>query len=102
MSQKYFQTVGEYGDYYELADKIDFTDWLEYFSDGLIDELLRVEGLLPQANLPSYLQEIINFVNQNRRISNGDYSRLTDRAKATRALDLKKTCFLWDFYKTSR
>ncbi len=87
---KYFQTVGEYGDYYELADKIDFTDWLEYFSDGLIDELLRVEGLLPQANLPSYLQEIINFVNQNRRISNGDYSRLTDRAKATRALDLKK------------
>ena len=87
---KYFQTVGEYGDYYELADKIDFTVWLEYFSDGLVDELLRVESLLPQTNLPSYLQEIINFVNQNGRISNRDYASHTDRAKATRALDFKK------------
>lgn len=87
---KYFQTVGEYGDYYEIVDKIDFTSWLEYFSDGLVDELLRVEDLLPKSNLPSYLQEILDFVNQNGRISNGDYARFTDRSKATRALDFKK------------
>ena len=44
---KYFQIVGEFGNYYELLEKIDFTNWLEYFTEGIIDELLRVEGLLP-------------------------------------------------------
>lgn len=43
---RYFATVGEFGDYYELRDKIDFTAWLEYFTEGIIDELLRVEKLL--------------------------------------------------------
>jgi Fic family protein len=48
---RYFQTVGEYGNYYELADGIDFTAWLEYFTEGIIDELLRVQKLLPKALL---------------------------------------------------
>lgn len=87
---KYFQTVGEYGDYYELVDKIDFTQWLEYFTDGLIDELLRVTNLLPQSHLLPHLQQIVDFVNQNGRIADRDYAKLTDRARATRALDFKK------------
>lgn len=81
---KYFQTVGEYGDYYEVKDKIDFTLWLEYFTDGLIDELLRVGALLPKENL------ILDFVSKHGQIADRDYAKITTRAKATRALDFKK------------
>ena len=48
---RYFQTVGEFGNYYDLAGKIDFTPWLEYFTEGIIDELLRVEKLLPEISI---------------------------------------------------
>src|ERR1035437_7691711 len=44
---KYFQTVGEFGNYYDLMEKINYTNWLEYFTEGIIDELLRVQKLLP-------------------------------------------------------
>lgn len=43
---QYFATVGEYGEYYELAPQMGFTNWLEYFTDGIIHELLRVQKLL--------------------------------------------------------
>ncbi|KKT78732.1 MAG: hypothetical protein UW74_C0017G0001, partial [Candidatus Giovannonibacteria bacterium GW2011_GWC2_44_8] len=39
---KYFEFVGERGNYYDLANKLDFTSWLIYFTGGIIDELLRV------------------------------------------------------------
>jgi Fic family protein len=39
----YFKEVGLTGNYYDLKDNVDFTGWLEYFTDGIIDELLRVE-----------------------------------------------------------
>ena len=57
---RYFQYVGERGDYYDLKDKIDFTNWLEYFTEGIIDELLRVQEILPQitTNPANELQEI--------------------------------------------
>ncbi len=93
---KYFATVGEKGNYYEIKDKIDFTKWLEYFTEGIIDELLRVKKLLPQANLSPatrlefHHQKILNYLTKHEFITDKDYSRLTDRAKATRALDFKK------------
>jgi Fic family protein len=40
---RYFQKVGLMGNYYDLKDRLDFTSWLEYFTDGIIDELLRVK-----------------------------------------------------------
>jgi len=40
---RYFQNVGLMGNYYDLKDDMDFTPWLEYFTDGIIDELLRVK-----------------------------------------------------------
>ncbi len=43
-TSRYFRQVGVYGNYYEIAESVDFTPWLEYFSDGIIDELLRVEA----------------------------------------------------------
>jgi len=39
---QYFEMVGVKGNYYDLVNLIDFTQWLEYFTDGIIDELLRV------------------------------------------------------------
>lgn len=94
--KKYFQTVGEFGNYYELVDKIDFTNWLEYFTAGIIDELLRVEKMLPkiaaspQTKLQPYHLRILNFIQKNGFISHRDYARLTSRARATRALDFQK------------
>ncbi len=40
---RYFKEVGLRGGYYDLQDEIDFTAWLEYFADGILDELKRVQ-----------------------------------------------------------
>lgn len=93
---KYFQTVGEYGNYYELAGKIDFTKWLEYFTGGIIDELLRVQKLLPQVGFTPETQlkehhlKILDYIKKKKFISDKNYAKLTDRAKATRSLDFQK------------
>lgn len=93
---KYFQNVGEFGNYYELVDKIDFTSWLEYFTEGIIDELLRVQKLLPEVGinpatqLKPYHLKILEFIKDKGFIADRDYATLVDRAKATRALDFKK------------
>lgn len=93
---RYFQTVGEFGNYYELIEKIDFTNWLEYFTEGIIDELLRVQKLLPEVSinpateLQSYHKKILEYIQEKSFITDQDYAKLTDRAKATRALDFQK------------
>lgn len=93
---RYFQTVGEHGNYYEIVDKIDFTNWLEYFTEGIIDELLRVQKLLPevgispQTQLKPYHLKIPEFIKEKGFIADRDYAKLVTRAKATRALDFKK------------
>ena len=93
---KYFKTVGEYGDYYELAESIDFTVWLEYFTGGLIDELFRVKKILPEigntptTRLETHHLEIIKYIKQNGFIKDKNYAKLTNRAKATRVLDFQK------------
>lgn len=93
---KYFQTVGELGNYYELVDAIDFTHWLEYFTEGIIDELLRVKkmlpevGISPESQLETYHLKIIKYIRRKGFIADRDYAKLVDRAKATRALDFKK------------
>lgn len=93
---KYFQTVGEYGNYYELVDTIDFTIWLEYFTDGVIDELLRVQKLLPniginpRTELKPYHRKILDAIKEKGFITDREYAKFAGRAKATRALDFKK------------
>lgn len=93
---KYFQIVGEYGNYYELVDTIEFTPWLEYFTEGIIDELLRVQKLLPgvaltpQSELQEYHIKLLDFIRDKGFITDRDYAKLTDRAKATRTLDFQK------------
>lgn len=93
---RYFQTVGEYGNYYELVDRIDFTKWLEYFTEGIIDELIRVQKLLPevatspQTQLQPYHLKMLNFTKEKGFITDRDYAKLTNRAKATRTIDFQK------------
>ena len=93
---KYFQIVGEYGDYNDLVDSIDFTNWLEYFTSGLIDELLRVNKLLPNiGNTPDTKLEIhhikiLEYIKLHGFITDKSYAQLTNRARATRTLDFQK------------
>lgn len=93
---RYFETVGVKGNYYDIAELIDFTAWLEYFTGGIIDELLRVEKTLPvvvvppQAQLKPYHQKIIEFIKQKGYITDRDYAVLVNRAKPTRRLDFNK------------
>ena len=78
------------------TDYINFTNWLEYFTDGIINELLRVKKILaelymsPQAELLDYHKNILEFIEKKGFIKDKDYSKLTERAKATRSLDFKK------------
>ncbi len=93
---KYFENVGLRGNYYDLVDKIDFTTWLEYFTDGIIDELQRVSKILknetvtPATSLKLYDQKIIDYINKNGYIADRDYAKLTNRAKPTRNKDFNR------------
>lgn len=92
----YFCNVGVLGNYYDLLDSINFTNWLEYFTGGIIDELLRVKKILaeisisPKTDLLDYHKNILEFIEKKGFIKDKDYSKLTERAKATRSLDFKK------------
>lgn len=93
---KYFEEVGLLGNYYDLKNDIDFTSWLEYFTDGIIDELLRVkkelekEIISPDTTLKEYHQKIIDYIKDKGFITDKEYAKLTNRAKPTRNLDFRK------------
>lgn len=93
---KYFQNVGLVGNYYDLQKTIDFTQWLEYFTGGIIDELLRVGDELthaevtPQRELKPHHQAILSAIKKHGFIRDSDYAKLTSRARPTRNLDFRK------------
>ena len=93
---KYFDMVGVKGNYYNIYKTIDFTPWLEYFTDGIIDELMRVGKNLPQlainpqTELKPFHNKILDFIAKKGFITDHDYSLLVTRAKATRHLDFNK------------
>lgn len=93
---RYFEHVGLFGDYYELTPQLDFTPWLVYFAEGILDELLRVQNQLaraqlsPATRLKLHHQQILDHVDQHGFITDRDYAQLTTRAKATRTLDFNK------------
>ncbi len=94
----YFEKVGVRGNYYDIYKSLSFTDWLEYFSAGILDELLRVRKLLDKSKQPTSpekeisvdQEKILTFIKKNNFIKDKDYAKITTRAKATRALDFKK------------
>jgi Fic family protein len=91
---KYFSSVGVFGDYYDIAEKIDFTNWLVYFTDGIIDELLRVQKLLKSSVAPTRLTEyekvIVAYIKKHGSISKSEYEKITSRAHSTQILDFKR------------
>ncbi|MBI2415749.1 MAG: Fic family protein [Candidatus Kerfeldbacteria bacterium] len=88
---KYFTIVGERGSYYDL--KVDSTVWLEYFTDGIIDELIRVKTELeksiaaPASGLKAHHRLILDYLREHGSMNDAIYATLVKRAKPTRALD---------------
>jgi Fic family protein len=93
---RYFAAVGVAGNYYEIQDSIDFTQWLEYFTEGIINELLRVGADLalvaasPATTLQRHHKRLLAYIQEHGYITDREYAKLTDRAKATRALDFRR------------
>ena len=92
---KYFKAVGLEGDYYDLKDKVDFTVWLEYFADGILDELQRVRKTLPdtlssQPRLEPHHKQILNYINEHGSITQREYGAISERSLASRKLDFEK------------
>ena len=93
---KYFAQVGVKGNYYDIYQQIDFTSWLEYFTDGIIDELLRVANVLEQKSvthqtiLRTHHQNILDYIKKHDFITDKIYSTLTARAKPTRNQDFNR------------
>ena len=90
---KYFEKVGVKGNYYDIYKQVDFTSWLEYFTDGIIDELLCVSKILevksvtPETILKSHHQKILDYIKKHDYITDFLYSSFITRAKATRNQD---------------
>jgi Fic family protein len=93
---RYFEKVGVFGNYYDIKNTIDFTEWLEYFTEGIIDELMRVSkeleaiSITPMTRLASHHEKIIKYIEKHGYINDRIYAGFTERAKATRSLDFRK------------
>ena len=92
---RYFRAVGLEGDYYELQGGIDFTEWLEYFADGILDELTRVRRTLsdeaaPPPRLEAHHRQILNYIDRHGSITQREYGTLSPRSLAARKQDFEK------------
>lgn len=92
---RYFKAVGLEGDYYDLKDDIDFTAWLEYFADGILDELRRVRKTLPeqsaeQPRLEPHHRQILDYIKEHGSITQREYGTISSRSLASRKLDFNK------------
>jgi Fic family protein len=92
---EYFRKVVVFNNYYDIVNDIDFTKWLEYFTNGIIDELERVSELLPRATsledrLEDHHYKIIDLIKDKGVIKDSDYAKVTDRSRSSRILDYRK------------
>jgi Fic family protein len=92
---RYFKAVGLEGDYYDLKDDIDFSDWLEYFADGILDELRRVRKALPEQSEPKprlepHHRQILAYIEEHGSITQREYGQISSRSLASRKLDFDR------------
>jgi len=92
---RYFKTVGLEGDYYDLAEDIDFSDWLEFFADGILDELRHVRKVLPEKpeakpRLEPHHRKILDYVEKHGSITQREYGSNSSRSLASRKLDFNR------------
>ncbi len=89
----YHQQVDMYGTFYNDVKAVDHTNWLEFFASGVLAELQRLDKLLdlraasPQNELKPQHEQILLLIDQKGFLTDSDYAKHTDRAKATRTLD---------------
>lgn len=92
---RYFKAVGLEGDYYDLKDDIDFSGWLEYFANGILDELRRLRKALPEQarakpRLEPHHRQILDYIEEHGSITQREYSQISLRSLASRKLDFDK------------
>lgn len=92
---RYFKAVGLEGDYYDLKEDIDFSAWLEYFADGILDELRRVRKALPEQaatkpRLEPHHNQILSYIKERGSITQREYGSISSRSLASRKLDFDK------------
>jgi Fic family protein len=91
---KYFENVGVFGDFYEIQNEINFTNWLEYFIEGILEELKRVQKTLPnftkEIRLENHHKEILKYLEKHGSISQKEYEKFSTRSLASRKNDFKK------------
>jgi cell filamentation protein, protein adenylyltransferase len=92
---RYFKAVGLEGDYYDLKENIDFSAWLEYFAEGILDELRRVIKILPEQSstkprLEPHHKQILDYIRERGSITQREYGEISDRSLASRKLDFEK------------
>ena len=90
---RYFREVGLQGDYDELQAGIDFTSWLEYFADGILDELKRVQknfaSVTASPRLATHHQQVLDFIDEHGGISQQEYGKISQRSLAARKKDFR-------------
>ncbi|MGB0900991.1 Fic family protein [Halocynthiibacter sp.] len=86
---RYFQMVGEQGDYYDLGTSARFSDWLVYFSEGILDELKRVQKSLPtlRPRLEPHHQVLLDAIAANSSITQREYGEISNRSLGARKND---------------
>jgi len=92
---RYFKAVGLEGDYYDLKNDINFTTWLEYFADGILDELRRIRKVLPDAikprpRLEPHHRKVLDYIAEHGSITQREYAEISTRSLASRKLDFEK------------
>jgi len=92
---RYFKAVGLEGDYYDLKNDIDFSAWLEYFADGILDELRRVRKTLSEKTgakprLEPHHKQILAYIEKHGSITQREYGSISSRSLASRKLDFDK------------
>lgn len=89
---RYFQMVGEQGDYYDLKGSAEFSNWLEYFAEGILDELKRVQKSLPQKQprLEPHHRLILDHIEAHGSITQKEYGEISDRSLASRKNDFAR------------
>lgn len=89
---RYFEQVGERGEYYERSNEIDHTLWLEYFAEGVLDELKRVQKSLPgrTPRLEEQHRTILDYIAEHGSITQREYGAISNRSLAARKKDLAR------------
>jgi len=92
---RYFEKVGLKGDYYDHEKiGVDFSNWLDYFAEGILDELKRVQKAIPQIQekppLPDHYKLVIDHISKNGSINQKEYGQISKRSLAARKQDFSK------------